>query len=88
MSNRTQDYRIFKEYEGTQYIKCRYWNTGNHGISVVAVITKGVDWTAYIGADDGYSELACLEYTSKFGNKLLESDARHFFGDINLPYRH
>ena len=67
--------------------EARYWNTGGHGISIVAVITKDIDWAAYIGADSGYSETACIASTKNYGAKLCETDALHFFPFIELPYR-
>lgn len=68
-------------------IEGRYWNSNGKGISVVASITEGIDWAAYIGADNGWSEEECCEWTADYGSKLSESDARHFFPDIELPYR-
>lgn len=60
-------------------IEGRYWNTDGRGIAIVAAITEGIDWAAYIGADDGWEEGACVELAAKYGAKLPESDARHFF---------
>ena len=68
-------------------IEGRYWNSNCKGITIVACITEKVDWAAYIGADDGWSEEACIEWTADYGAKLSESDARHFFPNIDLPYR-
>ena len=80
------DYPYYKfdqdKYEG------RYWNSNGVGIAIVASVTKSIDWAAYIGADDGYSEDACLQWTARHGSKLSEEDARHLFPDIELPYRH
>ena len=70
-----------------QQIEGRYWNTNGVGICIVAVITRGVDWAAYIGGDEGYSEQACLEWTAEYGAKLSAQDAKHFFPNIDLPYR-
>jgi len=42
-------------------IEGRYWNSNGKGIAIVASITKGIDWAAYIGADNGWDELECLE---------------------------
>jgi len=58
------------------------------GTSNIASITEGVHWAAYIAADNGYGTVDCLEWTAKSGAKLSESDARHFFPEIDLPYRH
>ncbi len=74
----------------------RYWNSNGHGIAIVASISiwgkdkDGIergDWAAYIGADNGQSEEACILSTKEEGAKLSESDARRFFPEINLPYR-
>jgi hypothetical protein len=68
-------------------VEGRYWNTNGKGITIVASITEGIDWAAYIGADDGFEEEDCIKWAVKFGAKLPETDARHFFPDITLPYR-
>ena len=68
-------------------IEGRYWNNNSKGISIVALLTKGIDWAAYIGADDGWEEDACIAWTAYHGAKLSEEDARYFFPDITLPYR-
>ena len=68
--------------------EARYWNTNGKGIAIVASITEGIDWAAYIGADDGWSENECVRWTKDYGAKLQESDARYFFPDIELKYRH
>jgi len=70
-----------------QTIEGRYWNTDSKGICIVAVVTEGIDWAAYIGADDGHSEGNCMEWTALHGAKLSTADAEHFFPDIKLPYR-
>ena len=69
-------------------IEGRYWNTNGKGIAIVAWISPGIDWSAYIGADGGYSEEACCQWTTDYGAKLSETDAKHFFPDITLPYRY
>jgi hypothetical protein len=68
-------------------IEGRYWNTNGKGITMVASVTENIDWTAYIGADDGWEEDACIKWAADYGAKLSECDARHFFPGINLPYR-
>lgn len=70
-----------------QKIEGRYWNTNGKGITIVAVINEGIDWAAYIGADDGWEEEACIEWTAEHGAKLSAGDGKHFFPDIELPYR-
>ena len=69
-------------------IEGRYWNSNGKGIVVVASITEDIDWAAYIGADNGWSEQDCIEWAKDYGSKLSESDARHFFPNVTLPYRH
>jgi len=65
----------------------RYWNTNGKGIAIVASITEGIDWAAYIGADEDWEEEACIKCAAEYGAKLSESDARHFFPAVELPYR-
>ena len=66
----------------------RYWNSNGKGICIVASITEDIDWTAYIGADNGWSEEECMKWTLENGAKLSADDAKYFFPDIKLPYRH
>ena len=68
-------------------IEGRYWNSGGNGITIVAVITHGIDWAAYIGADPGWEEAACVKHAAEYGCKLSREDAEHFFPDIELHYR-
>ena len=68
-------------------VEGRYWNADGKGICIMAWITEGIDWAAYIGADNGYSEENCMERTCDYGAKLSEGDARYFFPEIALPYR-
>ncbi len=68
--------------------EARYWNSNSKGICVMAVVTNGIDWAAYIGADNGYSEKECMTSTCEYGAKLSENDARYFFPKMELPYRH
>ena len=68
--------------------EARYWNSNGKGICVMAVVTNGIDWAAYIGADNGYSEEECQKSTCEYGAKLSENDARYFFPKMELPYRH
>ena len=71
-------------------IEGRYWNANGKGIAIVASITNPIDWAAYIGAGDS-EEMDCTEdcikEVAEYGVKLSEKDARHFFPDIELPYR-
>jgi len=77
-----------------QIIEARYYNANYHACAIVAVVTKGVDWTAYIsGCPADISEQKAVEFTAQKGCKLSEMDARHFFPKdlypeiIGLPYR-
>ena len=83
----TPPYHQFMRTETRAGYEGRYWNANGKGIAVVAIVKDGVDWSAYIGADNGYLEKECLNWTTKYGAKLREADARHFFPDIDLPYR-
>ncbi len=69
-------------------IEGRYWNSGGKGMTIVAVITEGIDWAAYIGADNGWSEEDCIKHAADYGAKLSSEDAKYFFPNIKLPYRH
>ena len=69
-------------------LTARYYNSNYYATAIVASITEGIDWAAYIGgADYTIPEEVAVEYVSDYGNKLSESDARHYFPDIELPYR-
>ena len=68
----------------------RYWNANGQACTVVATLTVPVDWAAYIGGvpdGDTRSEVEAVAWVAKHGCKLSESDARHFFPTIDLPYR-
>ncbi len=86
-------YYIFYEDDHKRQLEGRYWNPsveiyGNLNICVIASITKDVDWAAYIGAAPGvHYEEGALKVVAGSGAKLAEKDARHFFPDIELPYR-
>lgn len=80
-------YYKFQEGGGRAFYEGGYWNANGKGIAVVAVVTHGIDWAAYIGADNGWSEEACLQWAAGSGTKLSQKDAEHFFPDIKLPYR-
>ena len=69
-------------------IEGRYWNTSGIAIAVVASVTEGIDWAAYIGgSSEMMSEEEMVDWTKRWGVKLSESDAVHYFSDIELPYR-
>ena len=66
----------------------RYWNSEGFAAAIVAVINKGRDWAAYIGATDGWiSEETTEILIADKGCKLSEKDARHFFPKVKEPYR-
>ncbi len=79
---------IFRENSVKQCLEARFWYCDGNQIAIVASITKGIDWAAYIGAENiSGKEEETLDYCLKYGCKLSEQDARHFFPDIKLPYR-
>ena len=75
---------------GQNYYEGRFWNTQGKQIAIVACVTPNIDWAAYIGTDapNSYRESDTCDWTAKYGGKLSEKDARHFFPEIKLPYRH
>jgi len=77
----------FKDDTHKQFLEARFWNCEGKQIAIVACITKGMNWAAYIGADTSQGEDSTLNYVARRGCKLSEKDARHFFPDIKLPYR-
>ena len=68
-------------------VTARYYNCNFYATAIVASVTEGIDWAAYIGADDGWEEAQCIAWVAKYGAKLSAQDAKHFFPDIKLPYR-
>ena len=69
-------------------VEARYWNTNGIAIAIIAIITEDIDWAAYVGATDmiDYKD-DTLQWTAHWGAKLWESDARHFFPNMDLPYK-
>ena len=66
-----------------------YYNANGFAVAIVASITREIDWAAYIGASPGdVKEAETVQAVLKFGCKLSEKDAKHFFSEIELPYRH
>ena len=77
---------VFKETKDQKCIEGRFWST----VAVVAVVSCGIDWAAYIGAGGpiDHTELDTCQSVADSGNKLSENDARYFFPDFeNLIYR-
>ena len=89
MATRVEGYYTFEESDYHQSVEARFWNQGGKQLAIVACITKGVDWAAYIGTDapDSYHEDDTLKCTAESGCKLSKKDAKYFFPDIKLPYR-
>lgn len=83
---------VFEESDHKQYLEGRFWNQGGKQIAIVAIVTRigeFGDWAAYIGTDapDSCREEDTCRVVAKEGCKLSASDAKHFFPDIELPYR-
>lgn len=77
--------------KGTKYnIHGRYFNAQGWAVAIVASVTHGLDWAAYIGATFGpLSEEETVQDVVKFGCKLPEEDARYFFPELkDMAYRH
>ena len=68
-------------------LEARYYSANGFSLAIVACITKGVDWAAYIGADQSRNEEETLHFVKRSGCKLSEEDARYYFPEIQLPYR-
>jgi len=80
----------FYEDKYKEQLEGRFWNCQGKQIAIIASVTKGVDWAAYIGTDapNSYHEKDTCIYTAEKGCKLTEKDARYYFPNIELPYRH
>ena len=84
---------VFMEDDDRQYLSARFWNQSGKQMAVVAVITKGVDWAAYIGTDapDSWHEQDTYVHVAEWGCKLTREDALYFFPEMEagplLPYR-
>ena len=86
-------YHVFETKDNKQYLEGRFWNQGGKQMAIVAVVTQvgeHGDWAAYIGTDapDSYFEKDTCMCVAQHGCKLSESDAHHFFPEIDLPYRY
>lgn len=75
---------------GNKYsIEGRYYNANGFAVAIIASVTHEIDWATYIGATPGdVREAETVQATLKFGCKLSEKDARHFFPEMKLTYRH
>ena len=85
---------IFVDDESKRQIEGRFWNSQGINVAIVASITKGVDWAAYIGGNRAAAEINALHDVASGGSKLSVEDARYFFPVSKypelkgLPYRH
>lgn len=71
-----------------QVIGGRYYNANYYATAIVAVITTGIDWAAYIGgAPVEIPEQDAYNFVADKGCKLDVKLARFIFPDIKLPYR-
>ena len=61
-----------------------YWNANGKGICIVAVEGGAADWAAYIGADDGWKEAECVEWTCRHGCKLSRDQAHRWFPQLPI----
>lgn len=51
----------------------RYWNANYYATAIVAVVTEGIDWAAYIGgAPVDFCEPAAIGFVAETGCKLSE----------------
>ena len=67
---------------GEHVIGESYFNANGVGIAIVAQEGGADDWAAYIGADDGWSEDACVEWTCRHGSKLSLEQASRWFPQL------
>ena len=77
---------IYHQFEPHKY-EGRYWNSNGYACAVVASVGVEGEWAAYIGGADPQREEEALHSVAEGGAKLSEADARHFFPEIDLPYR-
>lgn len=83
---------IMLKKQGKRIIEGRYWNVNGSGMAIIASVTyahdEPFDWSAYIGATpSSCKEEETIEFVWKYGAKLSEKDARHFFKLGDIPYR-
>lgn len=88
-------YYVVEKSETRRILEGRFWNCQGKQIAIVATVTyfpqvgRG-DWSAYIGTDAPHSvdEMDTCKYVARYGCKLSENDAKHYFPEITLPYRY
>ena len=67
----------------------RYYNANGYAMAVVAVVNNNgldlFDWAAYMGGcSSDLSEQEALNWVARFGCKLGQHDAAHFFPDLPI----
>ena len=75
---------------GTKHVRvARYYNCNRYSCAVIAVITEGIDWAAYMNGYDGViaTQEETIEFVKNYGAKLSEKDAKYYFPNILTPYR-
>lgn len=60
-------------------LRGKYYNTNGFAVAIVATITLGIDWAAYIGGADPWSEEAAYQWVALYGAKIDEDLARLLF---------
>jgi len=66
-----------------------FWNVMGHYVVIVASLTMGIDWSAYIGATEAHGLTStAIELVLESGDKLSREQAVFFFPHLRkLPYR-
>lgn len=70
----------------------RYFNGNGMVVAIVACVAFGLrgklrNWSAYWGAaDPDYSKIEAAQKVAKHGDKMSQSDAKHFFPRLDGTY--
>jgi len=78
---------------GNHLLEGGYWNANESAVAIVAVVTPGIDWAAYIGGtselEGPYTKEETLRWVAHYGCKLSEATARPFFDNrlADMVYR-
>lgn len=72
-------YLRWADAKGGDVVGIKYWNTNGVAIAIVAVKGYADDWAAYVGADGGWKESECVEWTKRHGAKLTQAEAAALF---------
>lgn len=65
-----------------------YANANYYAAAVVAVVTEGIDWAAYLGgAPTDFPKEQAEQFVAQTGDKIPKEIAKVLFPDIKLPYR-